>query len=224
MKDPTLSERLSSYLDGELDGDGVAEIENLLAQDASLRQELDRLRELRGLVTGAFGQLLQEPVPLELAGKVRRCLSENDDGTDGTTQSTVSGESRAKNWTTALAAASIAGVLAFSGGYLLSNSVHKSRLADLREQLDADRQVFATIINQTLEKHLSGEVVEWENEKSGSSGSVRPVRTFRNNNGEWCREYKEQLVLGDERWSRSAIACRIGEGQWDTRVFSLDDS
>ena len=224
MTDHTLNERLSSYLDGELDDEAAADIEKRIAQDGNLAEELGRLRELRCLMTGAFDELLKEPVPLALAGNVQRRFTESNKRHQGNTQLQDRGAPKTKIWTTALIAASIAAVVAFSAGYLLSGSIHTNRVADLREQLHADRQVFADLVSQTLEKHLSGDVVQWRNEESGSSGSVRPVRTFRNSNGEWCREYNEQMVLGDERWSRSAIACRIGEGRWDTRVIALDES
>jgi len=47
---PNISEKLSQYLDGELDEYGVAEVEQLLREDPSAAAELEELRRLRDLL------------------------------------------------------------------------------------------------------------------------------------------------------------------------------
>ena len=50
--DDGLDSRLSAYLDGELDADAIAEVEQLLSTSDAARAELERAREARELVRG----------------------------------------------------------------------------------------------------------------------------------------------------------------------------
>jgi hypothetical protein len=45
-------------------------------------------------------------------------------------------------------------------------------------------------------------------------GSVTPLRTFRHPNGLWCRDYREQLYIGQASQQWQDTACRSKAGHW----------
>ncbi len=72
-------------------------------------------------------------------------------------------------------------------------------------------------LQQALETQPSGTAVTWQSTPEGQLGTVKPVRTFRTNNG-YCREYLVTLQGPDgvdNSWRD--IACRDAAGVW--RVF-----
>lgn len=66
-----LLQKLSAYLDGELDGAEAEAVEALLARDPSAQAELDALIEADALAQGAFEAELNEPVPFALAQQIK---------------------------------------------------------------------------------------------------------------------------------------------------------
>jgi len=66
-----LSIRLSAYLDGELEADDARAIEALLQSDPAAQAELDALMAADAMAQDQFAALLDDPVPLALAQKIR---------------------------------------------------------------------------------------------------------------------------------------------------------
>lgn len=71
QSDDRFNELLVAYADGELEGARLAEIEALIERDASLREEVGRLRESAALIRAAFNQDLREDVPERLLAAAR---------------------------------------------------------------------------------------------------------------------------------------------------------
>jgi surface antigen len=84
--------------------------------------------------------------------------------------------------------------------------------------------MLAEAVTQALERQVSGAAFEWRNPRSGSRGAVTPVRTFRNADGQWCREYIETATIGERDESWRGIACRDTAGAWRERVRYLPDT
>lgn len=61
-----------------------------------------------------------------------------------------------------------------------------------------------------LESHVSGAPHKWLDEKSGETGSVTPVRTFKTKAGVFCRDYEVSIENGSTNLHR---ACRA-QGLW----------
>lgn len=66
-----LSEKLSAYLDGELDASSAQAVEARLAADPAAREELDALMQADALAQTEFEALLNEPVPFALAQQIK---------------------------------------------------------------------------------------------------------------------------------------------------------
>jgi surface antigen len=127
-------------------------------------------------------------------------------------------------WPVALAASLAMLIVGLGGGLLLVDYRVEQELARLQAVGQADQQVREAALFQALEKNVSGEAVAWRNPDSGKIGEITPVRTFKNRDGRWCREYTAMEALGGETEIRRAIACRAPEGQWKTRAVLISDS
>ena len=165
---------------------------------------------------------MKEPLPIDLVSSVHQRVFEERPGKTEAGRSISPLRPWLRLRAPVAAAAIIAALLAFPTGYYLSSVQNEQYLAELRRQIESDRLAFAQFVAEALERRLSGETAAWQNAHSGSSGTVTPVRTFRNVNGQWCREYREEVNLAEERHVRSAIACRSSEGQWRTRVIAVE--
>ena len=69
-----------------------------------------------------------------------------------------------------------------------------------------------------LENTPAGTTSEWENPDSGHSGSFTPVRTWKNDEGDYCREFQQSITVGGKTERAYGTACRQPDGTW--RVVS----
>lgn len=73
--------------------------------------------------------------------------------------------------------------------------------------------------NQTaqvaFERGRSNQTVQWQNPDSGNYGYVTPTRTFQAGNGQYCREYQQEIYVGNQRQAAYGTACRRQDGSWE---------
>lgn len=214
-------EILVAYVDGQLDARETAEVEALLLDDPEARDKVRDLRQGAALLRGAFNESLTQPVPERVLRTVDSLFAEQA----GRRREPARGE-RAEQWPWRMAwAASLAALMVGVGtGYLASSYRVEQRLAALEAAVTADREARTQALLTALEGSVSGESVAWENPDSGHRGRITPVRTFKTVQGQWCREYAADEWLGGKQEIRRAIACRVGEGQWKTRLVLIDDT
>lgn len=204
MNEPVSFERLMAYADGELDEADAKAVEAALATAPVLRQELERLRQQDALLRSAINPFLHEaPAAAASVLAARRAA-------------------RRPGWRLPAAiAASIGGTLvAIGAGWLAADYSAEERSAALK----ADQQEIFAMVSQALEKHLSGESVSWQDPDSGLQASVMPLRTFRAQSGQWCREYLRTVADDGLVEEHRAVACREGEGTWRDRLEIVDAS
>ena len=75
-------------------------------------------------------------------------------------------------------------------------------------------QVVSAAINMALEKELSGARYGWSNLQAGSKGGVTPLKTWKNQDNQYCREFKLELTLSGKKSLITATACRESAGYW----------
>ena len=112
------------------------------------------------------------------------------------------------------------------GTYVLRRDFHKKsgvrirELTALRPSLtDEPQNVRKGIIRawQTaLENKQAGGLVSWTDKQTKTSIQVEPVRTFRAENGQFCRTYKEYLTRKGTTRIYAGVACRAGKFRWLT--------
>ena len=73
---------------------------------------------------------------------------------------------------------------------------------------DSDVQLASRTMQSALERAPDGATRSWANEQTGHRGSLTPTRTYVTESGYFCREYREELVVGADRGSFHHNACR----------------
>ena len=213
---------LSAYVDGELSGEDVGDVEAFLRHNPNARQAVKNLREESAAIKGAYNELLIEALPPETVSTVNRAFQ-----TTNSANQPPAGETMAF-WRLVIPYAAVATFAAiFLGGpigYYLAVQQTSREVAQHEAQHSADKKAMAEAMLEALESHVSGRSANWENPESGSRGSITPVRTFKNKDGSWCREYRETSNFIDRREERRAIACRTSDGIWKTRLISYEES
>ncbi|MDJ0946573.1 MAG: RT0821/Lpp0805 family surface protein [Kiloniellales bacterium] len=213
---------LVAYADGELSGAEHARVEAEIAADSATAQIVADLQDGKKLLRSAYDDPVILEVPKDLRTSIEGLLAK---APDGRSPGTTGGVTVWSAWfhPTRFAVSFALMLLAAAGGYLLAEWRFEQKLAELDAARAQDLQLLEQAIGQALEKHLSGQVVEWRNPTSGSRGQVVPVRTFRSEQGQWCREYREALISESGEEVRYGIACRNAGGEWRTRLRLLGE-
>ncbi len=91
-------------------------------------------------------------------------------------------------------------------GAMVGNSIGTS--LDRADALHAQRAR-----DHALEHAPIGKSTVWRNPDSGHSGSFTPMRTYRDN-GAYCREYQQTVIIGGHAEDAYGQACRQPDGSW----------
>lgn len=65
-----------------------------------------------------------------------------------------------------------------------------------------------------LESTPSGQSVPWQDPDAGTRGSYTPIRTWRTDDGRYCREYQQVVVIAGQEERAYGTACREPDGTW----------
>jgi len=77
-------------------------------------------------------------------------------------------------------------------------------------------------LQSALEYNRTNQASTWVNPDTGGSGSVVPVKTFQNVQGQPCREFQETIVIGGREEQGYGTACRQPDGTW--RIVTAERS
>ncbi|MES2984901.1 MAG: RT0821/Lpp0805 family surface protein [Pseudomonadota bacterium] len=78
----------------------------------------------------------------------------------------------------------------------------------------ADMQYYDRASQKALETAQAGQSLPWSNPQSGNSGTITPSAPFKNDNGQYCREYTQKINVGGQSQSGYGTACRQPDGSW----------
>jgi len=92
-------------------------------------------------------------------------------------------------------------------GALLGGEVGRS--LDKSDRLYAERAS-----HQALETSRSGQPVEWRNPDSGHQGWTTPQPAYKNEVGQYCREFTQTVLIGGRQEQAYGTACRQPDGTW----------
>ncbi len=180
---------LSRYLDGELSTAEQVLVKKRLLSEIDLAEEYKRLKAVNDLLVKSFASSNAKTVPPKIAAMM------------GPFQLTTSNRNENSIWQFASAAAIVAAVgLLIIRGWNVSPTGHPV----IFEQ---DRLI-SEALEQTPSSASKWVVLE-------DSRQLRPILTFRHENGGWCREY--ELATAKANWK--GIACRSGEAYWITQAI-----
>jgi surface antigen len=82
---------------------------------------------------------------------------------------------------------------------------------------DRDKRMAAQAAQAAFESGRTGKSTEWSNPDTGNSGSVTPTKTYQLANGQYCRQYTQDIVVGGEKHQTHGTACRAADGTWEVQ-------
>jgi surface antigen len=77
-----------------------------------------------------------------------------------------------------------------------------------------DRAAYENTTQMGLNSAGDGQVIEWRNPETGSSGIFRATTTYRSPNGQYCRKYRSTVAFERGVKSGDGIACQQADGTW----------
>jgi surface antigen len=87
--------------------------------------------------------------------------------------------------------------------------------SEVGKSLDRSDEMYANRAGaQAFESAPSGRSIAWNNPDSGASGNVTPTRTYEAAPGQYCREYRQTILVGGRQQESYGTACRQPDGQW----------
>jgi len=78
----------------------------------------------------------------------------------------------------------------------------------------ADMAYYQNTQQKALETAQAGQSLPWNNPQSGNSGVVIPQAPFKNETGQYCREFQNKITVGGKTESGYGTACRQPDGSW----------
>ncbi|HEY9163957.1 MAG TPA: hypothetical protein VIN57_05030 [Magnetovibrio sp.] len=100
-----------------------------------------------------------------------------------------------------------------SGEYIRELTAVRPSLDDLSDDV---RQNVIHTWQDALENKQSGETKSWTDKKTKTSVQVEPLQTYRAQNGQFCRTYKQYLTRKEVTRFYTGVACRTGKLKWRT--------
>jgi len=76
------------------------------------------------------------------------------------------------------------------------------------------QQRMARTTQDTLENNETGETSRWDNPDAEEKGAVTPTETYQRDDGRYCREFQQTVVIGGETKQAHGTACRQPDGSW----------
>ena len=87
--------------------------------------------------------------------------------------------------------------------------------SEIGRRLDeADRIKMGTATTDALNNYKIGKSRRWQSDRPDIAGAVTPTRDYTNENGNYCREIKQTVVINGETKQEMGQACREKDGSW----------
>ena len=211
---------LIAYVDGELDPATARRVEVMLDDDAEARAFVAGLRGTTALARVAYNDALYEDVPERLVA-----AAGGPAGAGKMAASSAPSLQRRQSWRSVYPIAAALALLEVGlGGFLTGSWLNKHDLEAARDARIQDRTIAASALSRALETQVSGNIASWRNPDTATSGTITPIRTYRNPDGRYCREYRQAVMRDDESEETLGLACRTGEGTWKTRIVIFNEA
>ena len=199
---------LSAYLDGELDAGKMFEADMLLEKDdAARRYVLDAVRTT-AFLRADTNKVVHEELPQRLLESL------------GERQTAKPRPKPVLPHLLRVAAVLILGLLGFGGGMLLER-FNESHLPAVITPLPS---MYSDVVDKALEYNLSGTPQKWQAPGSAVAVTVTPVKTYRDKNGVYYREYRLEIASNNERSRINGLAYRTLKGHWKTKALFFPNS
>lgn len=203
---------LSAYIDAELDAETADAIDRAARQDSDLRGRIDTLHRTSAEARRAGLEALSGPPSASLLETMNRLADAlNERQLAALAPSTVvpfapraaTVPPPRRRWTGSAMAAAIGGLAALAAAWwVLPHG----------QSPEAAREVTLAALRAQALEHLPSGTPASATAEDSNLYSVIPVRTWRNTDGTYCREFDEK----GPAYSSSGVACRL-DGTWKIR-------
>jgi hypothetical protein len=205
MKPTNDETMLSAYLDGELDAAAMSEADMRLEKDeAARRYVLETVRTTAFLRANLKGVLHEE--------SPKRLL-------DTLSAAKIAKSHRKPMFSHMMrvAAVLILGLLGFGSGMLLE----RSTIEQFPAFINPLPRPYCEVVDKALEYNLSGTPQKWRAPGGTVDVTVTPVKTYRDKNGVYYREYQLEVASATERSQINGLAYRKLKGEWETKALFI---
>lgn len=79
---------------------------------------------------------------------------------------------------------------------------------------DVDRLKHAQAQQRAFENGVSGNGQQWFNPDTGAYGTVTPQAAYQTAQGQYCREFQQEITVGGDQVDGYGTACRQPDGSW----------
>lgn len=209
MTEYSKDELLSALLDGELDDDAHIELEQLLRERPEAQARLESFASIDNVLRQSFGEINDTPLP-----------------TIETDRLTPDVSSRTRSVSMPLAAA--ASVIMLLGGALFGMVLERvtepsgQTLAQTGSSPTFMTNASSNELSNALETFASGTTAKLTLTGSTEDSSLTIIRTWKLEDGRYCREYDIASSVEAER--EVGVACREHSGQWRIRMRTYPDA
>jgi hypothetical protein len=192
---------LSSYVDGELDPDSMREVEAFIENDANARKYVVNAIKTTARLRQTMNKVIYEEVPEHL---IRTILAQRKKD-----------ELRfpAFHPLFRMAAALLLVLVGFGVGSFFQTTGNES-FSTLSTPFPAS---YSRVVEEALEHNLSGTPRQWQSPQDQVVITVIPVKTYRDKNGQYFREYRLEVSTEKERRKINGLAYRQN-GKWKTKA------
>ncbi len=199
-------ERLSAFLDNELDDASREALERELAEQSGHAARLDAFADIDQLLRNSYAQIHDIPLPTIDPEAILMKRS--------TWQRHVS--------VPLAAAASV--IMLLSGvlvGMVGERMVESDRVIAATPASGSDLALASAALSHELEQRASGDRASFRLTANDATGSIVITCTWRMEDGRYCREY--ELGRLASQVEEIGVACREDSGEWRIRVRTFPD-
>ena len=196
-------EMLSAYIDGELEAGAMREVDLLLEEDEAARKFVIEAVRTSALLRADMNDVLTEEIPARLLETLKP-----DPKTKSGRHSTIHNLLR-------VAAVLVLGLIGFGTGMLMDSNIREQFPAAIAP-LPAR---YNNVVEAALENNLSGKPQEWQAPRNAVAVKVTPIKTYRDKNGVYYREYRLEVETGTKRSQINGLAYRTVNGHWKTKAI-----
>lgn len=206
-------ETLMAYVDGELDANARAEVEEYLASSPDGRERLEVFQATGRGLSELFEQPMREPVPQRLLDAVIASDNVVPFGAVRRHKST-----RTQSYWPAALAACLTVLAAGGSAYWYGHSAGKLD-RNFGVEVAADgRRVASKALAAVLDGTPAG--VDAKASISEQQAKITPVFTFAKEDKSYCRQY---TIAAGHSEAIGGVACRSADGQWQVEAQATFD-
>ncbi len=87
--------------------------------------------------------------------------------------------------------------------------------SEVGKSLDKADLMYANKAQSRAHTAPIGETITWNNPDSGHSGSIVPTKDGYSNSGNYCREYRQTIIIDGKEEVGYGTACQLSDGTWE---------